>query len=257
MKILFYPQGGIHGDGYKIGDMIKCLDWSYTYDHCDEWDIALFWQFAGRHAKSTRLTEFKKNGKRVINENCHDLSKANLEKIHVEIFGYGTFAENQRFCMRKKDHQGAHDGIIIRNNKPDEGYIHQKIIDTRSDFKYEGVYLLHDIRVPIFGNEIPFLIIKYKIPEFIVADNCVVCTMVEVMDWFNDNEVSQIKAFAKKICLDYGELDILRDNCDGRIYITDAGKTPGNSLFKKIKNPEKVIKRYANSLKDMLCTKQC
>ncbi len=254
MKILFCPQNGIEGKGYKIGNMIDYLGWGYTYNWQDDWDVAFLWQFAGRHAPNGKLNELKAQGRKTVNCDCFDLSKIFINEIHKEVLGYSTFVDNSNVnCLKKSNQQGQHDGIIVKSTEEKEkGYIYQKLIDTRTPIKHDNTYLLHDIRVPVFKDKIPFLIIKYKIPKFIVADNCVKCEIVNTEDYLTADEIIKVKEFAKQIKLEYGELDILRDNCDGKIYITDAGKTPGNSLFKTIENPEQVIKKYSESLKKML-----
>ena len=41
-----------------------------------------------------------------------------------------------------------------------------------------------------------------------------------------DDELKKVCQFCERMGLDYGEVDILRDNTDGRIYIVDANNTP-------------------------------
>ena len=42
---------------------------------------------------------------------------------------------------------------------------------------------------------------------------------------FSEDELAKISRFCHKMQLDFGGLDILRDNQDGRIYIVDVNKT--------------------------------
>ncbi len=42
----------------------------------------------------------------------------------------------------------------------------------------------------------------------------------------SENELLNIYHFCEKIGMDYGELDVLRDRDDGRIYIVDANIAP-------------------------------
>ena len=46
-----------------------------------------------------------------------------------------------------------------------------------------------------------------------------------VADFF-DEEAGLLLRFVDAIRLDYGELDVVRDSVDGRIYVVDANRTP-------------------------------
>jgi hypothetical protein len=59
------------------------------------------------------------------------------------------------------------------------------------------------------------------------------------------DEISNIGKFARSIGLDYGELDVLRDRDDGRIYIVDANKTPTGPSFRL---PSAELRRAVNIL---------
>lgn len=43
---------------------------------------------------------------------------------------------------------------------------------------------------------------------------------------FADAEQGALLEFCARIGLDYGELDVLRDNDSGTIYVVDANRTP-------------------------------
>ena len=43
---------------------------------------------------------------------------------------------------------------------------------------------------------------------------------------FSANDISRILTFCERLGLDFGELDILPDRAEGRLYILDANKTP-------------------------------
>ena len=50
--------------------------------------------------------------------------------------------------------------------------------------------------------------------------------MANVSNLFTEKEVEKIIQFCEKIGLDYGEIDILRDRGDQRIYIVDVNNDP-------------------------------
>jgi hypothetical protein len=51
------------------------------------------------------------------------------------------------------------------------------------------------------------------------------CDLVMIEDAFSGEERAKIAEFARRLGLDWGGLDVLRDRADGRIYIVDANKT--------------------------------
>ena len=43
---------------------------------------------------------------------------------------------------------------------------------------------------------------------------------------FTSQEIEDLNAFAESIELDFGQLDVCRDNRSGRIYVVDPNNTP-------------------------------
>jgi len=51
------------------------------------------------------------------------------------------------------------------------------------------------------------------------------CRLAETSDYLSDEERTKISQFCQEMNLDWGGLDILRDNIDKKIYIVDVNKT--------------------------------
>ena len=51
--------------------------------------------------------------------------------------------------------------------------------------------------------------------------------MADATDVYSPHEIGRIIQFCNKMGLDYGELDIIRDDEEGRIFIVDCNNTPG------------------------------
>lgn len=193
--------------------------------------------------------------KRCINFFCTDISKKNVEKKFSEIFGYSLGVvpfDYSGEIVEKANLNARHDGRIIEApieySDFDDEMVYEKLIDN----ELEGDSVL-DYRVPIYGEKIPLIYLKYRpVKSRFLNDN----TMVEMEspeNVFESSEIHQIIQFAKSIGMDYGELDVLRNRRDGRIYIVDANNTPfgpPNGLSEK--NMESALSLMAVSFKELI-----
>lgn len=82
-----------------------------------------------------------------------------------------------------------------------------------------------DYRVPVIFDNIPF--VSPRLHDKSDRFNHVIWAGFECTEQiFSKDEVNCILQFCKKMGMDYGELDIIRDDHDGCIYIVDANHTP-------------------------------
>jgi hypothetical protein len=160
-----------------------------------------------------------------INSACHDISKTKVDRLFEEVFGYQITVDPLTFqgrCVQKSDENGIHDGQLIECpiKRVQTGCVYQKYIDTSV-----GSGLVDQMRVPIFFDKIPFVCIKYKFESdpFTVSHKG---DWKEISECLNREELEKIIEFCRCIGLDYGDLDVLRDRFEQRIYIVDANKTP-------------------------------
>jgi hypothetical protein len=159
----------------------------------------------------------------VINLDCIDISKSHVEEIFKEIFGYGMSIDprtHRGAYVKKSETNAAHDGRIVHEpSEPERGYVYQKLINNVVDGQ------ARDTRVFIFKDRITFTFYRYKAlsDRF---DATVSAHRVNVDEALGRQEQADIMRFARRIGLDYGELDIVRDADDGLIYIVDANSTP-------------------------------
>jgi hypothetical protein len=103
-----------------------------------------------------------------------------------------------------------------------DGCVYQIPINTkRSDGFRE------ELRVPVFNGEIVLVMKKIK-PDndpFIYSGRGFID---EVDACLSADEQALVCRFCREFALDYGELDILRNQDDGPIYIIDVNNTPSS-----------------------------
>ncbi len=160
----------------------------------------------------------------LVNGACRDISKEHVEDIFQEIFGYGMRVDPRAArgdIVKKSNANAAHDGKVVQAPlEPEEGFIYQKLINNRENDR------VADIRTQICGDTIPFCMLRTR-SAFDRFDNTETATVRETADLLSSEEVALVLAFCKKIGLNWGELDVLRDRDDGKIYIVDANNTTG------------------------------
>lgn len=113
---------------------------------------------------------------------------------------------------------------------------------------------IYDIRTPIFNQTIPFVLIKCKDESKRFKDSFTSSLIRETSSIFTPSEISQIIEFCKKLKFDYGELDILKDLSDDKIYIIDANNTPWWCPPLPEIESEYAIKRLSNAFKKEFVT---
>jgi hypothetical protein len=80
--------------------------------------------------------------------------------------------------------------------------------------------------VPIVNKTLDFVYLKYRDINERFKNTTIKTELKPIIDVLSSDEIILINKFVKKIELDYGELDILRDKDDGKIYIVDVNNTP-------------------------------
>lgn len=236
--ILFYPT--YPSKRSVLFKMVGILGYNRTNNPNRKHDLVINWDLETFRGSDPVLEHLLTRG-RVLNIDCKDISKKYIDKVHQEVFGYSTRIDPTSWsgkCVKKNDINAMHDGMIIDCpvETEESGYIYQMLINNHIDGE-----LVEDIRIPIIGKEIPLAYLKYKpvgdrFGSYLKFNSRSKPTdIVKPKDLFKEEEMEKIHAFVQKIGLDYGELDILRDREDGRIYIVDANTTPtGPSHLDKV-----------------------
>lgn len=162
-----------------------------------------------------------------INQNCTDISKENVQRVFEEVFGYSLAVDPTAYhgpTIEKSNQNARHDGQVVTCpiDAPAADKVYQKRIDNQVD---NDIFL--DYRTTIIGDSVPTVVCKYwRYENGSMPGTVVKAEAARAGDVFSKSEVDAILRFARAIGLDFGEVDVLRDKNDGRIYIVDANATP-------------------------------
>jgi len=163
---------------------------------------------------------------KAVNLQSRDISKMHVDQIHQETFGYNTQVDPltyQGIGVKKSNINARHDGEVLDFPiaEAEEGYIYQRLINNQiTDFE------VLDMRVPIVNFRIPLLYLKYRKVTERFRNTTTRTLRADPNEHLSAVEQKTIIEFARKMKLEYGELDILRDLDDKRIYIVDVNNTP-------------------------------
>ena len=160
---------------------------------------------------------------RAFNFGCLDVSKSHVAAVFEEVFGYPLAIDPETFvgeAVEKGELNGVHDGRIITCPHPRlAGRTYQRLVDTAV-----GPFI-HDLRTPCIGGKPAVVWIKRKPADNRFSIHNLAVTRADPADIYSAEELALIAAFAARMGLDWGGLDILRDQPSGRIYIVDVNKT--------------------------------
>jgi len=251
-SLFVYPHYPSRGSTiYKVG---KVLGYNITNKLKSSVKYAIYWEYL-TFREEFSLLEKLSNSKKVINLYSRDISKLYIDGIHKKVFGYSTLIDPLVFngkIVKKNDVNAKHDGEILDApiELKEEGYIYQILIDnTFSD------ELVMDIRVPVVGKVLDFVYIKYRdISERF--KNSTVKTKVEpTSKIFNSEEIDLLNQYCAELKLEYGELDVLRNKSDNKIYTVDVNNTPQGPPANTHKNEAKIaISKIATALENYFIT---
>jgi hypothetical protein len=248
MKMLFHPH--MPKSFSKITQICRRLNIAIGEYPCDRnlepFDLAIHWDYNTVCPPDETLSRIHRS-LRVINLGVVDVSKSFVDTIFTQVFGYSSLIDPFQqfgFAIRKSEKQAAHDASIVPLPViTEKGFIYQKLLDSRC-----SPLLCSDIRVPVFKNEIPFAFLKYRQITEPVKSLAKVEFIQEPQTILSPKEIVNILKFAQAFGLDFGEIDLVRNNSDGRIYILDVNNMAGNAMFKHMPDHliDKIMKSYTD-----------
>jgi hypothetical protein len=159
-----------------------------------------------------------------LNGACLDISKSVVDRAWSEVAGYSIAVDplsTSGPMVVKPDENGRRGGRVVDGplSTLAPRTVYQRLVDTRV-----GDRVLQ-IRPVILSGRIVLVYEKWRpYPQWFKGPELTIPKTVA--DFFTTDEVDRLVRFAAAIGLDYGELDVVRDGRDGRIYVVDANRTP-------------------------------
>ena len=253
MKVLFYPDAGIQHRGHSLSKTIryfKILGYKITNDINSDWDIGVHWNYKDINKTPDILLN---DSRLVLNKNVNNVTKSYVDKIFTEVFGYSSLADTNKFgyCVRKSERQSAHDGVITRMPcEKQPGYVYQLFLDNRMSRN-----MVYDIRIIYMLGNIYQVVLKGRLVEGTFENTLSKQKKYwidQVENWLTKYEIKKIKLFCEAFGLDIGELDGIRDNSTGKLFIIDVNNLPGSGLYNNVKNEKEVELKLAMHLKSLI-----
>lgn len=222
--LLAHPLRPHLEDDYTL-ILIACrLGLRITTDPAAPCAAAIHWRDA-THRPPNPLLEGRAASLPVINLRANDISKTRVEQVMRAVFGYGLAVDpltTRGPLVEKSDLNGLHDARILTGPLPSrlEGRVYQRLIGQRC-----AGDCVEELRVPVMGDRIPFVLRKYKRLQDRLALSTR-GTLAETEDVLDEREITRLIEFSRGMGVDFGELDVIRDDVTGRIHVLDANSTP-------------------------------
>ena len=190
-----------------------------------------------RYSKNEFIRQEISKGTYVINSRLDDISKLNVDFFFQKSFGYKLLVEKEqlptlgRNIIIKSNKNSTHDGKIV---EPPFSIDDPRIGSSDSVLSLEirsRTDIHTDYRVCIFGYScgLTNMARKRKEERFggIFKSAISMHLSPHPESFFSSDEILKINNFCKNIGLEYGEIDVMRDEIDDKIYILDITSTPG------------------------------
>ena len=183
-------------------------------------DVTVYWEDA-------TITTGPAAGSTAINARCTNIGKDIVERRFAEVFGYPLAIDPANHVgpyVRKSRENFAHDGTIRSGpvDTSEQRYVYERLIGNTVDDGWQVM----DMRTAIVGSRIPVVFLLFRSITDRFGTDSRRAVVVSPDSVFSAEEQRLILALATAMELQFGELDVLRDAADGRIYIVDVNKTP-------------------------------
>ncbi len=223
-RVLFYPKHPSRGGVF----FKSCVLLGYaTTDRPDAPADVVIHYYGGAEGDAARLDELPA-GIPVLNRQSLDVTKRHVQQTFERVFGYPLAVDPTVHAgpmVEKSDANGTHDGRILQGPIPRSalrpGFVYQRLIDNADG---EGHTI--DLRVPLLAGRIPLVYRKWRPPHDRFGRESVRVEICEPDAVFSAGERDRLLRLGREMGVDLAEMDVLRDNGDGRIYVVDVNNTP-------------------------------
>ncbi|MEO0550137.1 MAG: hypothetical protein AAFZ91_09460 [Pseudomonadota bacterium] len=244
-SIAFYPEKPrpwyfiwpvMHASGAKLISDVSTADIVFQFDDS---------------TSSDHIAPTTKPGARLVNFGCTDISKSNVATAFKQAAGYSLAVDPKTYSgpmVEKSEKNACHDGRIIEGPMdPLADKTYQVLVDNEI-----AGGLVEDLRCCICGGE-PSVVFRKRrqISRRFLNENAEVL-LDTPQNTYTEDEIAVITRFAAEIGLEWGGVDVLRDNASGKIYIVDANKTDMGppvalNLGDKLKSTRRMAKAFVKA----------
>jgi hypothetical protein len=208
--------------GYELRKIAMVLGLRLT-NRTERPHLAIAWQ--DTTVRRFSLESEQRKAGYFLNSRCTDIGKDRVEAVFESVFGYSLRVDPTTHsgpCVRKSIANAKHDGVVITCpiNKAESGYSYQRLIDNGSDDQH-----VVDLRTPVYRDTIPLVLLKYRPIKTRFGNLNTRVKLARPDDIFSAEEQALILRFTRAIEVDFCNLDVLRDNSTGKIYIVDINTT--------------------------------
>jgi hypothetical protein len=159
-----------------------------------------------------------------LNRHCVDISKTHVDRVWAETAGYSIAVDpltTSGPIVVKPDENGRRAGRVVHGplGLRQPGFVYEQLIDSREGER------IWSMRVALLCGRVVTAYVKWRpYPYWFRGHEVTVpCPPSEL---FSHDELLQLLEFARRMGMDYGELDVLRDRVSGLVYVVDANRTP-------------------------------
>ena len=193
-------------------------------------DGAIFWNPRMDREKNTTFTKEIANRFHFINFFLINTDKDYVANVFDNFFKQKLMVNPETYegyCIAKHNSNGTKSCIFLKcpinANEIFKNHTYQKLINFTSK---EDPEILHELRVSIFGNIIPFVFFKKREKSLRFTCKNIEVEIAPGKKYLSEKEMKKILLYCRRIGLEYGEVDVLRSDSDNNIYIIDVNNTP-------------------------------
>jgi hypothetical protein len=170
-----------------------------------------------RAADQANLPEY------AINRSCSDVSKSRVDELWARTAGYSIAVDPLSTTgplVVKGEENAVHDWYLAQGPLPrrEPNKVYERFIDATA-----GEHFIQS-RPVIMRGRIPFVYAVHFPRQHWRAE--AETFPAHASDFYSPAEVDQMLAFCAALGLEYGELDVLRENGSDRLFVIDANPAP-------------------------------
>lgn len=161
----------------------------------------------------------------VINDTGFDCAKDNVQRVFAETMGYTSAVDPQSHqgpAIMKSKLNARHDGRLVQlpASLVQQNSVYEILVDNVLDDAF-----VFDIRLVMTGFEPVLAYLKIRRRERRFENINLIAKLLRPSDLLTFGEIAACSRFCRRIGLEFGEIDVIRDCESGRIFVVDANNT--------------------------------